>query len=121
MKKIKKKYLDYKLTLDEITLLEKLYTIHAPSGDEGAIIDFVIKRLKEYNCKVWQDEIGNIYAQKGTEDTFPCIVAHLDQVQHYHPSDMVVSKIKYNLIGWSPYDKQQCGLVPMIRTVFVLL
>lgn len=107
---MKKKYLNYSLTLDEMTLLEKLYTIHAPSGNEGVMSDFVISKLKNYGCKVWQDEVGNIYAQKGTEDTFPCVVAHLDQVQNYHPSDFVVNRIKYNLIGWSPYDMQQCGL-----------
>lgn len=109
-KKIKQKFFDWRLTGEEACLLEKLYTIHSPSGEEDAMADFVTNRLKSYGCEVWRDDIGNVYAQKGDGDTYPCVVAHLDQVQSERPSDFMVCTIKGQMFGWSPYEKRQCGL-----------
>ena len=70
------------------TLFE-LYSIHSMSGQE--------KRLKRYvrhwvRCNVNDavcktDYFGNLYVQRGRAESYPCVVAHLDQVQRNHSRD----------------------------------
>lgn len=56
------------------------------------------------------DEIGNIYITKGKSDTYPCIVAHLDQVQSKYPEDFVVLDDGYRISGYSPSSRQSHGI-----------
>lgn len=107
---MKIRYWNFLLSDGEIKLLRDLYKIHSPSGNEIELSAFVIKKLQKAGCKVWQDDIGNIYAQKGDNDTYPCVVAHLDQVQQAYPDGYMIGQVRSNLIGWSLIDKKQCGL-----------
>lgn len=60
-------------------LLTKLYKISSPSSDEGEMLQFLATWLEERNIKYEQGSWG-IYATKGSSDTYPCIVAHVDEV-----------------------------------------
>ena len=71
-------------------LLKQLYKIHSKSGFEGEIITFVCKwiSMNVHNAKIDLDwDTGNIYITKGTSKTYPCVVAHLDQVQRQRSVD----------------------------------
>ena len=97
----------------DFKLLKQLYKIHSKSGYEGKIISFVCKWVDKniQDVKIELDwNTGNIYMTKGTSDTYPCMVAHLDQVQKYHPTDFTVIETKDLLFGYSPKERSFCGL-----------
>ena len=66
-------------------LLKKLYQISSPSGQERAMQKFIIEYCKKLQDVVAvKDKTGNIYITKGEDKTYPCIVAHIDEV---HPKN----------------------------------
>lgn len=92
-------------------LLKKLYSIHSMSGQEGAMRKFVKNYVKQ-NIKgatVRQDH-GNIYIVKGESETYPCVAAHLDQVQKKHSPDFKVFEYNGVLFGFSAQYGRQEGL-----------
>ena len=91
----------------DFKLLKQLYKIHSKSGYEGKIISFVCKWVDKniQDVKIELDwNTGNIYMTKGKAETYPCMVAHLDQVQKYHPTDFTVIETKDLLFGYSKFD-----------------
>ena len=92
-------------------LLKKLYAIHSPSGKEDRMINFLISYLKSLpGVKVGKDAYGNFYAMKGDSDTYPCVVAHLDQVQRNHPKDFRAIETRDIIFGYSASEHSICGL-----------
>ena len=94
-------------------LLKQLYKIHSKSGFEGEIITFICKwiSMNVHNAKIDLDwNTGNIYITKGAAKTYPCIVAHLDQVQEHHPTDFVAIETRDLVFGYSPKERKFCGL-----------
>lgn len=93
-------------------LLQKLYSIHSPSGAEKPMRKFIRKWVTNNieGVELHYDGVGNMYFTKGKCDTYPCIVAHLDQVQHIHSSDFTTFVHDGVIYGWSPSKKQQEGL-----------
>lgn len=63
-------------------LLKELYRINSESGNEKELTLFIIKYIQNTmeDVLIEKDRVGNIYLTKGDEDTFPCFVAHLDEV-----------------------------------------
>lgn len=61
-------------------LLLELYNIHSPSGDEKPMMDFIENYLESLGVTTYKDTKGNLYGTKGESDTYPCIVAHTDEV-----------------------------------------
>lgn len=61
-------------------LLKHLYKFDAKSRHEDEFAIEVMYLLKERGADVSTDKKGNVYAVKGVADTYPCIVAHLDEV-----------------------------------------
>lgn len=61
-------------------LLKQLYEIYSPSGKEDKMMAFVKDSCLKAGAKVIE-ESGQLYAVKGDAETYPCIVAHTDQVQ----------------------------------------
>ena len=55
-------------------------------------------------------EVGNIYITKGIADTYPCLVAHIDQVQSIHSRDFQAIETKDIIFGYSPKNKRLEGL-----------
>ena len=84
-------------------LLKQLYKIHSPSGSEKKlrkfIKDWIRRNVPDAHFEV--DNIGNLYVVKGESDTYPCIVAHMDQVQKDHHHDFQVVETKDVLFGFS--------------------
>ena len=56
------------------------------------------------------DQIGNIYVTKGEADTYPCLAAHMDQVQRIHSKDFEAIETREIIIGFSRKNKRQEGL-----------
>lgn len=94
-------------------LLKDLYKIHSKTGFEGEIICFIYRWVNENVPSAVIDldwDNGNLYITKGVSNTYPCLVAHLDQVQSYHPTDFRAIETREIIFGYSPKDRQYCGL-----------
>lgn len=61
-------------------LLKQLYEIYSPSGKEKPMMDFIESYCKKEGAVVVRDNHA-IYVTKGKSDTYPCVIAHTDQVQ----------------------------------------
>lgn len=94
-------------------LLKELYGIHSQSGKEGRLSRFICGwiRTNVHGARIERDRsTGNIYITKGRSETYPCMVAHLDQVQDYHPSDFRAVETDEIIFGYSAKDRRYCGL-----------
>lgn len=96
----------------DYNLLKRLYSIHSPSGKEDRLINFIVSYIKTLPGKIEirKDKYGNIYAWKGEADSYPCIVAHLDQVQKTHSRDFKAIETRDIIFGYSPKNHQFEGL-----------
>lgn len=91
-------------------LLKTLYNISSPSGSEGDMIDFLLEHLEGRGIKAWKDEVGNVYAIKGKAKTYPCIVAHTDEVHEPKPDGFKVVE-QYGVLFGYDFDKiEPCGI-----------
>ena len=92
-------------------LLKRLFKIYSPSYKEGAMITFIqeyCSQIPGVECAI--DSIGNLYITKGKASSYPCVVAHLDQVQSNHSKDFVAVETKDIIFGYSPSNKRREGL-----------
>lgn len=96
----------------DLNLLKRLYKIHSPSENEKRMRRF-IKRFISDNVRgasVVQDGFGNLLVTKGEAERYPCLCAHMDQVQNFHPKDFVCVEDHGVIFGYSPKTHKQCGL-----------
>lgn len=91
-------------------LLAKLYNIHSKSGNERMMTEFVAKCCANLGAKTRIDEHGNVLAVKGSNDTYPCVVAHLDQVQSHHSPDFRLKMQGDVIYAFSESYRSQQGL-----------
>ena len=96
----------------DLELLKQLYCIYSPSGDEKRLRKFIRRYIRENipDCKIEQDQTGNLYVTKGQSDTYPCIVSHIDQVQKVHSRDFQAYETGEVIFGYSSRNKRQEGL-----------
>ena len=92
-------------------LLKQLYRIYSPSGKEKRLREFIKDYVRTIpDTQYYQDRAGNLYVTKGVAETFPCVVAHLDQVQYIHSTDFVAVETRDIIFGYSPKNRQMEGL-----------
>ena len=92
-------------------LLKQLYRIYSPSGRERAIRKFLMGYMRRIpGVKVEKDRMGNLYATKGIAETYPCVVAHMDQVHEAHSRDFKVVETEDFIFAYSPRHRRQENL-----------
>ena len=93
-------------------LLKQLYCIHSKSKQEDKILEFLINWLFANlpNAEIEMDDSANLYVTKGKSESYPCIVAHVDQVQTLHSEDFEAVETKDIIFGWSSKNKRHEGL-----------
>ena len=93
-------------------LLKQLYKIHSPSGSERVMKKFIRRYVRRQipGAKIRTDKIGNLYIIKGIAPSYPCIVAHLDQVQWNHSTDFRPIETKELIFGYCPSQRKQEGI-----------
>lgn len=92
-------------------LLFQLYAIHSPSGNEKKMRKFI--RKQAYACgatSVETDKHGNLLIVKGESETYPCLAAHMDQVQRDHSKDFQVFEHNGIAFAFSAKSMEQQGL-----------
>jgi hypothetical protein len=93
-------------------LLKQLYRISSPSGKEKKMRKFIkdwVNRNVADAVVEW-DKLGNLYVTRGESPTYPCVVAHMDQVQDPHEKDFQVFNLNGKLYGFSGCKMEMRGL-----------
>lgn len=93
-------------------LLKRLYETYSPSGKEMRMRNFIKKHVADNvpEAIVTEDNVGNIYITKGLEVDYPCVVAHLDQVQKQRSKDFRAVETRDIIFGYSPANRRREGL-----------
>lgn len=93
-------------------LLKQLYCVFSPSMNEKKMRRFIKRWISEHvsGTNIEQDTRGNLLITKGKAESYPCLCAHMDQVQHLHPKDFTCVESSDVIFGYSPKTRQQCGL-----------
>lgn len=93
-------------------LLKDLYCVFSPSMEENKMRRFIRKYINDNipDAMVVQDNSGNLFITKGVADNYPCLCAHMDQVQRFHPKDFICVDDGDVIFGYSPKTRKQCGL-----------
>lgn len=93
-------------------LLTELFKVHSLSGAEERMSEYICQWISRNapGTQVRRDAMGNLYATKGESQTYPCIVAHMDQVQMEHSADFECMRDRDCVWGYSHADRSQQGL-----------
>ncbi|MFR3216447.1 MAG: hypothetical protein ACLTWE_07935 [Dysgonomonas mossii] len=92
-------------------LLTDLYKISSPSRKEKDMIRFISQRLDAMSIPYEVDKYGNIYAIKGRADTYPCIVAHTDEVHPKRSKGYEIVNFRDEIIfGYDTHKKHLVGI-----------
>ena len=93
-------------------LLKSLYKVFSPSMNEKKMRRFIKRHVNNNiaGVTIVQDKAGNLLITKGESDIYPCICAHMDQVQRLHPKDFTCVENDDVIFGYSPKERKQCGL-----------
>lgn len=92
-------------------LLKTLYRIYSPSGKEDKMKKYLIPYVKKIQgTSVKCDKKGNLYITKGKSETYPLIVAHIDQVSNKHSSDFKAIETRDIILGYSMKDRMTQNL-----------
>lgn len=93
-------------------LLKQMYRISSPSGKEKKMRKFIKDWVRNNvpDANVEQDKTGNVYVTRGESPTYPCVVAHIDQVQDPHEKDFQVFNLNGKLYGFSGSKMEMRGL-----------
>lgn len=93
-----------------INILTKLYKIQAKSGSETKMIQYLEGLLPLLGDNITIKNIkNNLYVTKGTSDSYPCIVAHTDQVQDAC-KNVSILRVENLFVGFDFVQKKQVGL-----------
>lgn len=92
-------------------LLLDLYRISSPSRKEKNMIRFITAHLDHMQVKYTVDKHGNIYAVKGQSETYPCVVAHTDEVHGQRGDGYEVVNFRDEIIfGYDTRHKRLAGI-----------
>lgn len=92
-------------------LLISLYKVFSPSYGEKRMRKFIKRYARNIPGVSLYSDNGNLYITRGEADTYPCVVAHMDQVQsHSHSKDFDCIIHNDIVMGWSDSQKEQQGL-----------
>lgn len=93
-------------------LLIDLYKVHSPSRHEEPMRRFLKKYIGQIEgARVEEDKTGNLLVTKGLSETYPCIVAHMDEVHTIRPKKFKVVVYKDNyILGGDAEILRPCGI-----------
>lgn len=91
-------------------LLKKLYCISSPSGKEKQMRKFILNYCKKNGAETYVDKSGNVYVTKGVAESYPCIVAHMDEVCPDRGCGYTVLDSNGVLVGFDLNERKYSGI-----------
>lgn len=92
-------------------LLKQLYNISAPSNNEGAMREFIMEHVsKSVKAELKTDKVGNVYITKGEAVSYPCVIAHMDEVHKKHTKDFRLMDSDGVIFGFDTKKRDQTGI-----------
>ena len=96
-------------TLNNKVLYQILRT-ESVSGNTVEMTELVVGLCESLGATVTQDAVGNLYAVKGSAETYPCVVAHLDTVHEITGEGIELFACGDFLFGMNPVKIEQTGI-----------
>lgn len=98
--------------VEEMELLKNLYRIYSGSNLETPMRVFIHGWIREHapEAEMCVDLYGNLLVKKGKGETYPCLVAHMDQVQRPYPPGYKVLERGGVIMGVGGRYGVPCGL-----------
>ena len=93
-----------------MNLLTSLYYISAPTGQEFEMVNYIENYLNGMDVTTYRDKGNNLYATKGISETYPCVIAHTDEVHKTKPASFVVYDLNGMIIGVDDETKEYVGI-----------
>ena len=91
--------------------LMALYNTASPSGREKSMIRLLKAELTGMGITHYQDRKGNLYAVKGRARTYPCVVAHMDEVHRRSGGDYAAHMVDgHFVVGYDRKRKKMAGI-----------
>lgn len=91
--------------------LIKLYNIASPSGKERRMALYILSELERMGVSHSRDRKGNIYAVKGRAKTYPCVVAHMDEVHRHKTGTYGAHVVNGSMIvGYDYKNRSMTGI-----------
>ena len=90
-------------------LLKKLYMVSSPSRDEKDMFTFITEWMGQHGIECQVHDWG-ITATKGLSETYPCVVAHMDEVHDRHIGKRIFETENGLLFGYDILKGEQCGI-----------
>ena len=92
--------------------LMALYNIASPSGGEKRMARFITDELRRMGIPYRKDRYGNIYAVKGNRRSYPCVVAHMDEVHRRKTGTYAAHLVAESMIvGYDHKHRRMTGIV----------
>lgn len=90
-------------------LLKQLYLVSSPSREETDMFNFLDKWLNENGIEHSIHEWG-ITCTKGIAESYPCVVAHMDEVHKRHEKKQIFVTDNGIIFGYDTAKGEQCGI-----------
>ena len=88
-----------------------LYNIASPSGGEKRMARFITDELRRMGIPYRKDRYGNIYAVKGNRRSYPCVVAHMDEVHRRKTGTYAAHLVAESMIvGYDHKHRRMTGI-----------
>ncbi|MGQ9625747.1 MAG: [LysW]-lysine hydrolase [Anaerolineae bacterium] len=69
----------------ERAILREMLEIYSPSGQEGELADYLVRRMKELGFRAYQDAVGNAVGISGEGEREIVLMGHIDTVPGFIP------------------------------------
>ncbi len=100
--------------MDYAKTLKELSQLHAPTGEEDEVADYLEKHFKACGFKVERDVLGNVIARKG-EGKKVMLAGHMDEISMVVKSITEKGFLKFAKVG-GIYDAQLVATRVLIHT-----
>lgn len=91
---------------NKLEKLKEVLSVQSASYEQWRMFAYIIRQVYEYDFYVYD---GNIYIEKGSAHTKPCIVAHMDTV-HDITEDLSILEVGDKLTGFNRVKMTQTGI-----------
>jgi hypothetical protein len=95
--------------MNRLQELKNVLKVQTSSYDQWRMFAFIIRYITKFNNISYYTDNGNVYITKGSANSYPCVVAHMDTV---HPivEDLSLLTINENITGFNNVTMTQTGV-----------